>query len=74
MFNLNEEEDTHCITKSAQQRTGGNDQESLWNQASRMSQMSWQMKVIAFITDFSVVDKIINRLKLCFAAERPPPL
>ena len=32
-----------------------------------------QMKVIAFITDYSVVEKIINHLKLCFVAERPPP-
>jgi hypothetical protein len=27
------------------------------------------MKVIAFITDFSVVDRIINRLKLTFVAD-----
>jgi len=32
-----------------------------------------QMKVIAFLTDFSVVDKIINHLKLTFVAEKPPP-
>ncbi len=32
-----------------------------------------QMRVIAFITDYSVVDKIINHLKLTFLAERPPP-
>ncbi len=32
------------------------------------------MKVIAFITNYSVVDKTINRLKLSFVAERPPPL
>jgi hypothetical protein len=31
------------------------------------------MKVIAFITDFSVVDRIINRLKLTFVADKPPP-
>jgi len=31
------------------------------------------MKVIAFITNYSVVDKIINHLKLTFAAECPPP-
>lgn len=31
------------------------------------------MKVIAFITDYSVVDRIINHLKLSFIAERPPP-
>jgi hypothetical protein len=30
------------------------------------------MKIIAFITDFSVVDKIIRHLKLTFAAEKPP--
>jgi hypothetical protein len=31
------------------------------------------MKVIAFLTDFSVVDRIINRLKLAFVADKPPP-
>jgi len=31
------------------------------------------MKVIAFLTDFSVVDRIINHLKLSFVADRPPP-
>jgi len=31
------------------------------------------MKVIAFITDFAVVDKIIDHLKLSFIADRPPP-
>jgi hypothetical protein len=32
-----------------------------------------QMKVIAFLTDFTVVDRIIDHLKLTFVAERPPP-
>jgi hypothetical protein len=31
------------------------------------------MKVIAFLTDYAVVDKIIDHLKLTFVAERPPP-
>jgi hypothetical protein len=31
------------------------------------------MKVIAFLTDYSVVDKIIDHLKLTFVAEKPPP-
>jgi hypothetical protein len=31
------------------------------------------MKVIAFITDFPVVDRIINHLKLSFVAAKPPP-
>ena len=31
-------------------------------------------KVIAFITDFSVVDRIIDHMKLTFVAERPPPM
>jgi hypothetical protein len=30
-----------------------------------------QMKVIAFLTDYSVVDRIIKHLKLTFVAERP---
>jgi hypothetical protein len=36
-------------------------------------QCGGQMKVIAFITDSSVVDRIIHHLKLTFVAERPPP-
>ncbi|OGD31407.1 MAG: acid--CoA ligase [Candidatus Aminicenantes bacterium RBG_19FT_COMBO_58_17] len=31
------------------------------------------MKVIAFLTDYSVVDRIINHLKVTFVADRPPP-
>jgi hypothetical protein len=31
------------------------------------------MKVVAFITDHAVVDRIIDHLKLTFVAERPPP-
>lgn len=31
------------------------------------------MKVIAFLTDHAVVDRIINHLKLTFVADRPPP-
>jgi hypothetical protein len=32
-----------------------------------------EMRIIAFITDFSVVDRIINHLKLTFTAAKPPP-
>jgi hypothetical protein len=32
-----------------------------------------RMKVIAFLTDFSEVDRIINHLKLTFVASKPPP-
>jgi hypothetical protein len=31
------------------------------------------MKVIAFLSDFSVVDRIIDHLKFAFVAERLPP-
>lgn len=31
------------------------------------------MKVIAFLADYSVVDRIIHHFKLTFVAERPPP-
>ena len=31
------------------------------------------MKVIAFLTDYAVVDRIIDHLKLTFLAQRPPP-
>jgi hypothetical protein len=31
------------------------------------------MRVIAFITEFSVVDRIINHFKLTFVASKPPP-
>lgn len=30
------------------------------------------MKIIAFIEDHTVIDKIINHLKLHFTAEQPP--
>ncbi len=32
-----------------------------------------EMRIIAFLTDYGVVDRIINHLKLTFMAERPPP-
>jgi hypothetical protein len=31
------------------------------------------MKVISFITDYAVVDRIIHHLKLTFVADKPPP-
>ena len=31
------------------------------------------MRVVAFLTEHAVVDKIINHLKLTFVADRPPP-
>ena len=31
------------------------------------------MKLIAFITEYAVVDRIIDHLKLTFAAAKPPP-
>jgi hypothetical protein len=36
-------------------------------------QCGGQMKVIAFLTDYAVVDRMIDHLKLTFVAERPPP-
>jgi hypothetical protein len=36
-------------------------------------QCGGKMKVVAFLTDYAVVDRIINHLKLTFIAERPPP-
>jgi hypothetical protein len=32
-----------------------------------------QMRIIAFLTDYAVVDRIISHLKLSFVADRPPP-
>lgn len=32
-----------------------------------------RMKVVAFITEVAVVDRIIDHLKLTFVAEKPPP-
>jgi len=31
------------------------------------------MRVVAFLTEYAVVDRIIHYLKLTFAAEKPPP-
>ncbi|MGB8953404.1 MAG: hypothetical protein WCC06_12155 [Candidatus Aminicenantales bacterium] len=36
-------------------------------------QCQGKMRIIAFLTDYAVVDRIINHLKLTFVAERPPP-
>jgi hypothetical protein len=36
-------------------------------------QCGGMMKVISFLTDYAVVDRIIDHLKLTFVAERPPP-
>ena len=36
-------------------------------------QCGGMMKVIAFLTNFFVVDRIIDHLQLTFDAERPPP-
>jgi hypothetical protein len=32
-----------------------------------------RMKVVDFITDYAVVDRIIDHLKLTFVAAKPPP-
>jgi len=31
------------------------------------------MRIIAFITEYAVVDRIIDHLKLTFVAAKPPP-
>jgi hypothetical protein len=36
-------------------------------------QCGGRMRIIAFLTDFSVVDRIIDHLKLTFIASKPPP-
>jgi hypothetical protein len=32
-----------------------------------------EMKLIAFLSEFEVVDRVINHLKLVFVATKPPP-
>jgi len=32
-----------------------------------------EMRIIAFLSNYAVVDRIIQHLKLTFVAERPPP-
>jgi len=32
-----------------------------------------EMKIISFLTDYAVVDKIIDHIKLTFIADKPPP-
>jgi hypothetical protein len=39
----------------------------------RCLQYGGTKKIIAFLTDYAVVDRIVNHLKLTFAAERLPP-
>ena len=36
-------------------------------------QCGGSMRVISFLTDYSVVDRIIDHLKLTFVADKPPP-
>jgi hypothetical protein len=36
-------------------------------------QCGGRMKVISFLTDLAVVDRIIDHLNLTFVADRPPP-
>lgn len=36
-------------------------------------QCGGRMRLIAFITDYQAVDRIINHLKLTFVADKPPP-
>ena len=36
-------------------------------------QCGGQMKVVAFITDYDAVDRIIDHLRLTFVADKPPP-
>jgi hypothetical protein len=31
------------------------------------------MKVVSFLTEYAVVDRIIRHLELTFVAEKPPP-
>jgi len=39
----------------------------------RNSKCGGRMKVVAFITEVAVVDRIIDHLKLTFVAAKPPP-
>lgn len=32
-----------------------------------------RMKIVAFLTEYAVVDRIIRHLELTFVAEKPPP-
>jgi len=40
---------------------------------SHLSKMRGQMRIISFIEDYKVIDKIIKHLNLTFKAKRPPP-
>jgi len=37
------------------------------------SKCGGRMKVVAFLTEYAVVDRIIDHLKLTFVAAKPPP-
>jgi hypothetical protein len=39
----------------------------------RCPECGGRMRIIAFLTDYAVVDRIINHLKLTFVASKPPP-
>ena len=40
--------------------------------AKRCPRYGGRMKVVAFLTEYAVVDRIIRHLALTFAAEKPP--
>jgi len=55
------------------QRLGGPNSEASSRTAKRFPKCGGTMKVVAFLTEPAVVDRIIEHLKLAFVAERPPP-
>lgn len=55
-------------------RLGGDDSEGFEVDPLLCPQCQGKMRIIAFITDYAAVNRIIIHLKLPFVAERPPPL
>ena len=39
----------------------------------RMDDLEFIARVVSFLTDWAVVDRIIDHLKLTFVADKPPP-
>ena len=58
---------------SSFQRLGGPNSKASYRTAKRCPKCGGRMKVVAFLTEVAVVDRIIDHLELTFVADRPQP-
>jgi hypothetical protein len=61
------------VTISLFQRLGREDSRSLRSGSLNFVKCGRTIKILALLTDYAVVDRIIGHLERTFVAERPPP-